>query len=166
MRAVKLFSAWPVMVLLAATAVAPHTGPVEPIPAPLAHSAQLSLEGASMPGALILRVRGAGGAPVDPSEVSIAVDGRQLPASARADGTLRVALPAPGSTAQAVQLDVTVSHDGIRELLSARLPVEPAAAPVADAHSGGTGVHSQLLWWALNIAIVFIAVLVISRRMG
>ncbi len=161
----KILSAWQAVVLLAATAVAPHSGPVEPIPAPLAHSAQLSLEGASMPGALILRVRGAGGAAVDPAEVSVAVDGRELPASARADGTLRVGLPA-GSTAPAVQLDVTVSHDGIRELLSARLPVEHAAAPAADAHAGGTGVHSQLLWWALNIGIVFVAVLVISRRMG
>ena len=164
MRAVKILSAWPVMVLLAASAAVPHFGPVDPIPAPLAHSAQLTLDGVSTRGALILRVRGPQGSPVDPGQVTVAVDGKELPANPRADGTLYVPLPA-GTTAAVVQLDVTITHDGIRELLSARLPVE-AGAPAEAAQPGGSGVHSQLLWWALNIAIVFIAVLVLSRRMG
>ena len=158
----KIFSAWPVALLLAATAVAPHDGPVEPLLAPLAHSAQLTLEGASVPGALLLRVRPlAGGTPLEPAELSVAVEGKELPASPRADGALRVALPA--AAAGSVQVDVTVTHDGIRELLSARLPVEPAAAPAAASRFG---VHTQLLWWVLNIAIVLIAVITISRRVS
>jgi hypothetical protein len=43
MRAVKIFAAWPLVSVLALTAVAPHIGPVDPIPAPLAHSALLTL---------------------------------------------------------------------------------------------------------------------------
>jgi hypothetical protein len=162
MHAVKIFSAAPVALLLAATAVAPHDGPVEPLLAPLAHSAQLTLEGASVPGALLVRVRPlAGGAALEPAELSVAVEGKELPASPRADGALRVALPE--TAAGNVQVDVTVNHDGIRELLSAQLPVEPAPAPAAASRFG---VHTQLLWWVLNIAIVLIAVITISRRVS
>jgi hypothetical protein len=73
-------------------------------------------------------------------------------------------------------LDVTVMHDGIRELLQATIPWPKAAAPApapAAARApaaaptpgaGGTGVHRQIVWWILNIAIVLIAALALSRR--
>jgi hypothetical protein len=165
MRSVKLLSPWPLLVLLAATAVAPRTEPVQPILAPLTHSALVTLEGASLPGELILRIRpNAAGAPISVSDLTVAIDGKPVPASARADGAWRVALPSRAAATEG-QLDVTVTHDGIRELLSAKIPLAAAAAPATPApQPGGSGVHNQLLWWVLNIAIVLIAALAISRR--
>jgi hypothetical protein len=150
--------------VLAATAVAARTEPVTPLPTPLAHSALVTLEGATLPDALILRVRAnAETAPTAVSEFSVALDGRQLPATPRADGSWRVALP-PRSGAAAGKLDVTVTHDGVRELLSARIEL-PGSAPQASP-AAGTGVHKQIVWWILNVAIVLIAALAISRRMS
>jgi len=58
-----------------------------------------------------------------------------------------------------------VAHDGIREVLDGTV----AAAAAAPAAAGGGGLlrdHKQLAWWILNIAIVLIAVMAISRRMS
>ena len=57
------------------------------------------------------------------------------------------------------------THDGIREVLSGTLP--PTATGGAAANAGRTGVlgaHKQLAWWILNITVVLIAALAISRR--
>jgi hypothetical protein len=160
MRAVKILTPWPLMALLAATAVAPRGEAPEPLLAPLAHSAALTLEGASVPGALILHVRpSATGSPVSVSDFAVSIDGQEMPATPRADGTWRVALPSRPAASEG-KLDVAVTHDGIRELLTARIALPAPPAPEA----GGSGVHNQLLWWILNIAIVLIAALAISRR--
>ncbi len=160
MRAVRVFLPWPLVVLLAATAVAPRGEPPTPLLAPLAHSAALTLEGASVPGALILRVRaGSAGSPVSVSDLAASIDGQELPATPQADGAWRVPLPSHPAAKEG-RLDVAVTHDGIRELLTARVAL---AAPTAS-EPGGSGVHNQLLWWVLNIAIVLIAAVAISRR--
>jgi hypothetical protein len=148
---VKIFSAWPLATLLAFTAVAPRSGPVEPIPAPLAHSALITLDGAAMPGALVLRVRSnTPGAVANVSDFAVTLDGRELPTTARADGGWRG------------KLEVRVTHDGVSEVLNAQLAL--AAAPPAAATGVLSGAHKQVVWWILNIAIVLIAALVISRR--
>jgi hypothetical protein len=160
MRAVRVFLPWPLLVLLAATAAAVRAEPPAPLLAPLAHSAALTLEGASVPGALILRVRpSATGNPLPVSDFSASIDGQEMPATPRADGAWRVPLPSHPASSEG-RLDVTVTHDGIRELLTARVAL---AAPTAP-QPGGSGVHNQLVWWVLNIAIVLIAALAISRR--
>ena len=91
---------------------------------------------------------------------------RHVPVTARADGSWRVSVPAHPGAADST-LDVTVTHDGIRELLHATI-APPAAATVqtSAAASGGaaSGVHRQIVWWILNIAIVLIAALALSRR--
>ena len=161
MRAVRIFSAWPLAVLLAVTVGAGlHLGPPDPIPAPLAHSALITLEGAVAPGALLFRVRSnTPGTGLSVSDFQVQLDGKDLPVTARADGGWRVPLP-PGTTGDG-RLEVTVTHDGIREVLGAHVTLADAAPAPA-----GTGVHNQLLWWILNIAIVLIAALAISRRMS
>jgi hypothetical protein len=160
MRAVKVFLPWPLVVLLAATTVAPRGEPSAPLLAPLAHSAALTLEGASVPGALILRVRPrTTGNPLAVSDFGASIDGQEMPATALADGTWRVPLPGHPAASEG-RLDVAVTHDGIRELLTARVALAAPNAP----EPGGSGVHNQLVWWVLNIAIVLIAALAISRR--
>jgi hypothetical protein len=167
MRGVKILCPWPLIALLAATAVAPRSEPVEPIPMPLAHSALVTLDGATLSdGALMLRVRpNAGAAALTVSEFLVAIDGKDAPVTARGDGSWRVSLPPRAGGAEST-LDVTVTHDGIRELLRAKiaLPAPAAQAPAPAAGAGATGVHKQIVWWILNIAIVLIAALVISRR--
>jgi hypothetical protein len=163
MRAVRIFSAWPIAALLAFTAPGLHLGPPDPLPAPLTHSALLTLEGAAAPGALVLRVRSnTPGTALNVSDFQVLLDGKELAATARADGAWRVPLP-PG-TAGDGKLEVTVTHDGIREVLAAHIALPEAAAGAAP--SSGSGIHNQLFWWILNIAIVLIAALAISRRMG
>lgn len=167
MRGVKIQSPWPLIALLAVTAVAPRTEPVEPLLAPLAHSALLTLEGASLSdGALLLRVRAnAGAAAVSVSDFAVTIDGKDAPVTARADGSWRVSVPAHPTGAESA-LDVTVTHDGIRELLQAKiaLPAAAAQSPGAAAGSVTGGVHRQIVWWILNIGIVLIAALALSRR--
>jgi hypothetical protein len=160
MRAVKIFLPWPLVVLLAATAVAAHGEPPVPLPAPLAHSAALTLEGSSVPGALILRVLpSVPASALTVSDFAASIDGQEMPATAQADGSWRVPLPSHPAASEG-RLDVAVTHDGIRELLTARIALAVPAAP----EPSGSGVHNQLLWWVLNIAIVLIAALAISRR--
>jgi hypothetical protein len=163
MRAVRIFSAWPLAALLAFTAPGLHLGTPDPIPAPLTHSALITLEGAAAPGALLLRVRpNSAGSALNISDFQVVLDGTALPVTARADGAWRVPLP-PG-TAGDGKLEVTVTHDGIREVLAAHIALPQAGTAAAPA--AGSGIHSQVFWWILNIAIVLIAALAISRRMS
>jgi hypothetical protein len=163
MGAVRIFSSWPLVVLLALTVSGPHLGPPDPIPAPLTRSALLTLEGAVAPGALLLRVRpNSAASPISVSDFQVALDGRALPVTARADGAWRVPLPAE-ALAGPGKLEVRVTHDGVTEVLDAQVPLASAAAPAVPPGMLA-GAHKQIVWWVLNIAIVLVAALVISRR--
>ena len=134
--------------------------------APLAHSALLAVDAAPAAGGLVLRVRRAGSdTPLAVSDVAVTIDGKGESATARSDGSWFVARPA-GVQDAGKTIDVTVGHDGIHEVLSGRL-VPPGAVSSRASPAAGTGLSSsrkQLLWWILNIAIVLIATIAISRR--
>jgi hypothetical protein len=137
---------------------------------PVAHSAQLTLEAATAPGGVVLRVRRVAAqatpatpAVLDVTDLGVSIDGESVPAMRRADGSWFVPLTSPRAAAER-KLDVMIAHDGIRELLSGNVPPFATRGPagtLAARHQ-----HQQLAWWILNIAIVFIAVIVISRRMS
>jgi len=140
------------------------------IPAPpftaLAHSALLRLEGGTTPTGIVLRVRHAADqTPLAVTELSVRVDGRGQPALRRADDTWFVALP-PGERRADAALEVTVAHDGLRELLEGRIARPDPAAPADGARGGLLHDHKQMAWWILNIGIVLIAAIAISRRMS
>lgn len=165
MRRVKLLHR--VLLLILACAVVPLAAePAAPPLQPLAHSALLTLEGASTAAGLTLRVRPKdAAAPLAISEFSVLLDGTSVPAALRTDGTWFVSRPA-GAVAPA-RLDVTVAHDGIRELLTASLPAAKTGAAAAAAPAAGTGasgVHKQIVWWILNVVIVLVAAIAIARR--
>jgi hypothetical protein len=65
-------------------------------------------------------------------------------------------------------IEVTVGHDGIHEVLSGRLASATGAPDSATpgAASAPSASHKQMVWWILNIAIVLIAVIAISRRVS
>jgi hypothetical protein len=153
---------------------------------PIAESSQVKLTGSVSAGQLTLRVLPAvSGAPLVVTGLSASLDGVPAPVTRQADDSWRVPLPA----APRSRLDVFVLHDGIREVLSGSLPARgaigsvtgvgagAAAANAGTASGGGAGRsgaatppgrhnYKQLAWWVLNIAVVLIAVIAISRRMS
>jgi hypothetical protein len=135
--------------------------------APLAHSALLAVDATPTAGGLTLRVRHATGeTPLQVSDLAVTIDGRSEPATLRADGSWFVARPA-GVQDAGKTIDITVGHDGIHEVLTGRLA--PSAGVSGPAGTSGAGAvvsssHKQLFWWILNIAIVLIAAIAISRR--
>jgi hypothetical protein len=156
--------------------------------APLAHSALLAVDAAPAAGGLVLRVRRATDpTPVVVNDLAVVIDGKSELATARADGSWLVPRPA-GAQDAGKAVEVTVGHDGIHEVLSGRLAAaagastpaptgavsagaaSPSAAPAGAASSGAarliSGSHKQFFWWILNIAIVLIAAIAISRRIS
>ena len=166
MAYVSIMRALLAVMLCACAAGAAHAQPAAPQLAPLAHSALLAIDAAPAAGGLVLRVRRASGeTPLVVSDVAVTIDGKGEAATARSDGTWFVARPA-GVQDAGKTIDVTIGHDGIHEVLSGRLA--PSAGVSGPATQGGGAVISsgrkQLFWWILNIAIVLIAAIAISRR--
>ncbi|HEX4266356.1 MAG TPA: hypothetical protein VHY36_00600 [Steroidobacteraceae bacterium] len=94
-----------------------------------------------------------------PGSVTVTLDGHSVPVTAQADGSYLISTSAQSGGAHS--LGVIVSHDGIRELLTGSVTV-PQRRSALDVLQG----HGMFAWWVLNIAVVLIAVIVISRRRG
>ncbi|HUO20791.1 MAG TPA: hypothetical protein VMU44_13555 [Steroidobacteraceae bacterium] len=173
------FPAWILLAALAYTATVsaqpgiagtPAAPAVEPPMTAVAHSAGLSVEGGVAGGVLTLRVRRTSDPqPLKVTDLAVRLDGRTLPVMARTDGSYAAPLKdvpphAPG------KLEIIVAHDGTLEALDGQLPAGP---PAAGAGSGGGGggtlgalIHKQMSWWILNVVIVLIGVIAVSRRMS
>jgi hypothetical protein len=131
--------------------------------APLAQSAQVLIEGVRTAQGMTLRFqRTTGGTALPVSELSATLDGKPLPLTRGTDGTWQLPLPAASG---AGKLELLVSHDGIRELLSSTPPASVPAAAAAPAEAASAS-HKQIWWWVLNIGIVLVAVIAVSRRMS
>ena len=135
---------------------------------PVAHSALVTLEAGPTAAGLVLRLRHtADQTPVSVTDLTVSVAGKSQLAMRRADGSWFV--PLSGAALANGQLDVVVAHDGIREALSGRITVAGAGTPSArDAHGAASVLrdHKQVAWWILNITIVLIAAIAISRRLS
>lgn len=134
--------------------------PADPAFAPVAHSALLAVDGVVAGDTLLLRVRRIQDQqPVPGAELAVTADGRSIPVTARPQGTWGVpvaSLPRPPG-----RLSIVVAHDGVREVLDGQLP------PASQSGSGaGSLIHKQMAWWILNVVIVLIGVIAISRRMS
>jgi hypothetical protein len=68
-------------------------------------------------------------------------------------------LSTSGESGGAHKLGVVVSHDGIRELLTGTVSL-PQQRSLFESIQG----HGMSAWWVLNIVVVLIAVVIISRR--
>jgi len=125
---------------------------------PVAHSALLTINATTTPEGLALHILHANNQiPIDGRDVTVAVDGKNQPVTAAPEGTFL--LPTKDLGEGERQLDITVAHDGIREILTGKVAL-PKVGGAADLWRD----HKQMAWWVLNIAIVLIAVLAISRR--
>ena len=92
-----------------------------------------------------------------PGNVTATLDGHSVPLAAQSDGTYL--LSTSGQTGGTHALGVVVSHDGIRELLTGTVSL-PQHGNILESIEG----HGMSAWWVLNIVVVLIAVLIISRR--
>jgi hypothetical protein len=134
--------------------------------APVAHSALVTLEAGPAPAGLVLRLRHtADDTPVSVTDLTVSVDGKSQLAMRRADGSWFVPLSKAAPAHD--RLEVVVAHDGIREVLGGRITVTGEGG--GGNASGAASVlhdHKQMAWWILNIAIVLIAAIAISRRLS
>jgi hypothetical protein len=134
---------------------------------PVAHSALVTLEAGPAAAGLVLRLRHtADQTPLSVTDLTVSVDGRSQLAMRREDGSWFVPLSAAITDDQ---LEVVVAHDGIREILSGRITVPGAGSGSARNAGGAASVlrdHKQMAWWILNITIVLIAAIAISRRLS
>lgn len=137
-----------------ASSPAPQNGPTV-----VARSALLTLTAAPSDHSLALQVvRISSHRPiVGPGRVTVTLDGHSVPVAAEPNGSYLI--PTRGESGGAHTLGVVVSHDGIRELLTGSVSV-PQRQSLFDLIQG----HGMSAWWVLNIAVVLIAVLIISRR--
>jgi hypothetical protein len=156
-------------------APAPQSGsaaqPAQPVvlaskaTAEIARSALLVVRGTAADDALQLTIRRLSDRSViDSNDVTVSIDGKSVTVTHEKPGSYEVPandLRGDGSRDSAKDVDIVVAHDGIREILSGKVAV-------AEAPSGGglLGNHKQIMWWILNIVIVLVAAIAISRRKG
>jgi hypothetical protein len=129
--------------------------------AEIGHSALLSLVGTATADGLQLTIRRVSdNSLISRDDVTVAVDGKSQTVTHNKDGANEVPI-ADLRADGAHDLDVTVPHDGIREIVSGKLSF-------AEAASAGSllGDHKQIAWWVLNIVIILLVVTGISRRKG
>lgn len=137
------------------------TPPPLPPPIPVAHSALLTIDATPNGDILELHIKHAGNAiPIDGQNVTVSVDGKNQPVTPEPEGTFALStkdLPGDGER----QLDITVAHDGIREILTGKVTVPKASSTMT---SDLWRDHQQMAWWILNVGVVIIAVIAFSRR--
>jgi hypothetical protein len=158
-----------------AAAQTPRAAPsaAGPVFAPVAHSALVAVEGAQSERTLLLRVRRVSDQQLlEGAALSVTLDGAGASVTQRPGGTWAVPLPEKPQTPG--KLEIVVAHDGVREVLDGQLPVVSAARAATAAPAPATGlsgqlsalIHKQGSWWVLNILIVLIGVIAVSRRMS
>jgi hypothetical protein len=128
---------------------------------PIAHSALLSVDATPTDDSLELHIRRVSDKSVVRSEdVTVTVDGKNEPLTRENGGSYQLPIAdLRGDGAR--EVDIVVAHDGIREILSGKVTL-PQASPAGSVFRD----HKQIAWWILNIVIVLIAALAISRRKG
>jgi len=131
------------------------------VPAQIARSALLSVEATSAADSLRLSIRRMGDKSlVSSDDVTVTVDGRNESVTRESGGVYEVPInDLRGDGARDVE--IIVAHDGIREILAGKVTVIEGASANSLLRD-----HKQVAWWILNIAIVLVAAIALSRRKG
>ena len=129
----------------------------------IARSALVVVAGTATDDSLQLKIRRVSdGSVIDLGNVSVTVDGKTEAVTRESGGIYTIPvgdLRGESSGDAARDVDIIVAHDGIREILSGKVTVTQAASA-----GGLLGNHKQMAWWVLNIAIVLVAGIAITRR--
>jgi hypothetical protein len=148
-----------------AAAIAAPAEPAKPVQlapnvaAQLAHSALLTVEGTATADALQISIRRVSDKSlINTDDVTIAVDGKNQSVT-RERGTV-YEVPINDLRGDGVRdVDVTVAHDGIREIVSGKVSVVEASSTESLLRD-----HKQVAWWILNIVIILAAAWAFSNR--
>jgi hypothetical protein len=126
----------------------------------IARSALLTVEGTATADALQLSIRRVGDKSlISGDDVTVSVDGKNQSVTHEKGGAYELPInDLRGDGARDV--DVTVAHDGIREIVSGKVSVAEASSTSLWRD------HKQVAWWILNIVIILIAATAVSRRKG
>jgi hypothetical protein len=145
--------------VIGAAAQAADPKPPAPARIDVAHSAQLLIEAAESNDSVTLWIRRAGDKQLLASkDVKVSIDGKTQAVTPRTDGSFTVSTDdLRGKEPKAVE--VIVGHDGIREILSGQL-----RPPPEDTATGILGSHNQLAWWIINIVVLLVGAIALSRR--
>lgn len=140
-------------------ASSPTSPPPPSAPAVVARSALLKLTATASDGSLALRVTRLANHQLvtGPGNVTATLDGHRVPLTPEPNGTYLLSLHGRHGGRQSLR--VVVAHDGIRELLTGTVSL-PRQGSMLESLEG----HGMAAWWVLNIAVILIAVLVISRH--
>jgi hypothetical protein len=134
--------------------------PAAPRTIPIAHSALLTINGTLSSNGLVLHIlHAANQVPIDGRDVTVTVDGKNQPLTVQQE-VGDFLLPTKDLSDGPQTLDITVAHDGIREILTGKVALPKSVFGSGTLDSG----HKQMLWWVLNIGIVLVAVLAFSKR--
>ncbi len=144
--------------------VAVPSKPVQLAPnatAEIARSALLTVQGTATADALQISIwRVSDKSLISSDDVTVAVDGKNQSVTHEKGGAYELPInDLRGDGARDV--DVTVAHDGIREIVSGKVSVAEASSAQSLLRD-----HKQVAWWILNIVIVLIAATAVSRRKG
>jgi hypothetical protein len=125
----------------------------------IAKSAMLTIDGTPTPDTLDLRIHKISDRSLIASDaVTVTVDGRSEPVTRVNVDTYQIAVN--GLRGAGVhEIEVIVPHDGIREILAGKVTL-----PDTGSTDSLLRDHKQVAWWILNIVIVLIAAIAISRR--
>ena len=139
-------------------------GPVRLAPnaaAQIAHSALLIIDGTPTADTLRLTIRRVSDKSlVSSDDITVTVDGRNESVTRENGGGYEVPInDLRGDAARDVE--IVVAHDGIREVLSGKVAVAEASST-----DGLWRDHKQVGWWILNIVVVLVAAIALSRRKG
>ncbi len=131
------------------------------VAATIARSALLTVDGTATADALQLSIRRVSDkSPISSDDVTVAVDGKNQSVTREKSGVYE--LPSNDLRGDGARdVDVTVAHDGIREILSGKVAMVEASSTESLLRD-----HKQVAWWILNIVIVLIAAMAFSRRKG
>jgi hypothetical protein len=163
MKTIARLALWMATLLGTGLIASPPTRAADPAqtpqPIPVAHSALLTINATPTDDGLALHVLHANNQiPIDGRDVTVAVDGKNQPLTVEPEGTFLLSTKDLGEGVQ--QFDITVAHDGIREILTGKVNVPKSGGVATDLWRD----HKQMAWWVLNIGVVLIAVLAFSRR--
>jgi hypothetical protein len=127
----------------------------------IAKSALLEIEGTPTTDTFDLRIRKISDKSLIASDnVTVTIDGRNESVTRVNVDTYQMPLSdLKGDGAR--EVEIIVPHDGIREILSGKV-----ALPETGSTASLLRDHKQVGWWILNIVIVLIAAIAISRRKG
>lgn len=124
----------------------------------VAHSALLSVDATTADDSVVLHIRHVRDQSLlNSDDVTVAVDGKAETVTRSSDGSY--VLPASNLRGAGQRdIEIVVGHDGIREVLSGKIALPESSS------TGGLFRNKQVAWWILNVAIVLIAAIALSRR--